>query len=205
MQSGVGFIPLGLGASQDLRDDTDTADCKVGENSDGKFTQTFAPQHSGISGYPYFGVAVALDAAGLIASEGAGNINLAGSIYRSPDQAPTSVTYPDFVGFMNVTWNANTKAMTSTAIDGASFYRVVFSVSDDESMRYHHIYWNNGTGFTLQLPAGVENRTAAGATGIAQAVKIDGTDYDGLVEFNSTNIDNMNDLVESFSMSYLAD
>jgi len=204
MQSGAGFIPLGLGASQDLRDNADTADCLAGEYSDGTFMQAFAPKHSGISGYPYFGVAVALNLAALISGESA-NIELAASIYRNVDSSPTEVDYPDFTGFLNATWSEENKTVTTSDVSGATFYRVVFNVSDETSMKYHHVYWGNGASTInlADLPSGEDRVT--GASRIVQAVRITGADYNGLLEFNSTNIDDMNDLVESFSMRYISE
>lgn len=201
MESGVGFIPLGLNVALD-----ETGDCKVGANSDGKVPVVFAPQHSGVSGYDYYVVSVALSISSLMGK--APSIDLSGAVNIS-GSSPSNVTMPGFLGYMSdVTWNSATHTATATPVAGATFHRIVFSKKYDDvnEQRYWHVYWGpEASGVNFTLPGAItDDRSANFASGsLAQAIKLNGVDYNTLFGFNGTNISDMNGFLSSFSMHAL--
>jgi len=200
MQTGVGFIPLGLTAAMDEVEGT--FDCEV-EGA----TMAFAPQHSGVSGYDYYFLSVALSLETLLGGvlkEDAG-IDISGSVFSSA-ASPSAVTFPAYLDFMSDA-AFDGSALTATAVAGASFHRVVFRNDNyTNEARFHHVYWpGDGSGFTLALPAAVTDDRTDGysSASLAQAIKTDGVDYNTLFGFNDTNADDMNSFIESFSMHAL--
>ena len=202
MQTGVGFIPLGLSASLD-EDENAAKDCTLDD-----VNVAFAPQHSGLSGYTYYTLSVALNINALTSGLKADGIELSGTISRS-ETIPTEISLPTYLGLMSGTeYNSATHALTTTDVDGADFHRVVFSVKDDDSQNYWHIYWKTGNGFSFDFAGlGVtEDRTANfSSASLAQAIALDNVDYDGLFSFNATNLNDMNGFIDGFSMATVAD
>ncbi len=217
-QSGIGFVPLGLTAGLDKRTGTDTADCKVGEDNDGKIMVPFAPQHSGLSGYEYYflGIALSLDSLlGDISLKEEMSIDLSGVLAKS-SSSPESVTMPAFVDFMSdadYTYTAATKnlAVTATALsDDVSFHRIVIRNDTDDAtkVKFWHIYWpNDEGGFDFDQPAEVTDNRGVNisSASLVQGIKLDGVSYDDLFEFNGINTTMMNDYTSAFSMHAVDD
>ncbi|RJO73225.1 MAG: Ig-like domain-containing protein [Myxococcales bacterium] len=210
-QAGIGFIPLGVNATLDKRDKDDIADCRVGANNDGKVLAKFAPQHSGVTGYPYYALSIALSLETILGntSRAETSLDLSGVIAQS-DASPTELTMPQFLGFMtDATYDSGLQKLTASAVSGATFHRAVFGTKDEAAgeQRYWHIYWPAGvTGFQLTgLPQDIQPRDKdlSGAS-LAQAMKLRNIRYEDLFGFNGTNINSMNDLLEAFSMHALA-
>ncbi|RJO65086.1 MAG: hypothetical protein C4523_16905 [Myxococcales bacterium] len=212
-QVGIGFIPLGISAALDKRDKDDTADCSVGANNDGKVLAKFAPQHSGVTGYPYYALSIALSLETLLGDvslRAAASVDLSGVIAQS-DASPTALTMPTFLGFMtDATYDSSLQKLTASAVSGVTFHRVVFSTKNDAAseQRYWHVYWPAGmAGFELSnLPQDIQPRDKdLSSASLAQAIKLRGVTYEELFAFDDKNINNMNDLLEAFSMHALGD
>jgi len=88
MEDGVGFIPLGLNVVLD-ENEAGELDCKIGETGDNKTTAVFAPQHSGVSGYDYYTLSVALSIDSMMKK--ATDIDLSGIIARSSSSLQPSL------------------------------------------------------------------------------------------------------------------
>ena len=207
METGVGFIPLGIDAALDDQDGV--LDGEVGENNDGVIPEVyFAPQHSGVSGYDYYVLSIALNLAGLMGKAAA--IDLSGSVYREA-ASPSDFTMPDFMGFMSdATWTPGTHAVAAAAVAGATFHRLVLQKKTgyDAEQRFWHIYWpGDQTDLAFaKLPALDDDRGVDfEAMSNFQAIDLGDVTYDDLFAFNGTNINDMNPFISAFSMHFMAD
>lgn len=196
MQTGVGFIPLGLSAAMD-EDEDGNFDCSLGAQD-----VAFAPQHSGLSGYTYYTLSVALNVNELTAGLKAdSSIKFSGSIARSAT-IPSAITVPDYPSLMSdVEYSAG--SLTATTVAGADLHRIVFNVVDSGMQKYYHVYWNAAGTLDLSMVTAVEDRAD---TALVQAIVLtDDLTYDDLFSLNATNLNDMNGFIEGFSMSTLAE
>jgi hypothetical protein len=184
----IGFIPLGLMAAVD-EDEDGVKDGMVGEN--GMVNDApYAPQHSGVRGYPYIFLSIALDIDELIAGEG--DMRLSAALKMFPDALPETVEFNEFPAFP--VWSfTNEGAIQIGAATGASVARA----SADK--------WNiyMAADSTVSLPDltefGLEDRRPVERSDISQINTISlSVDYDTLMSFNNTNLDNLNVLTKGF-------
>jgi|GEM_PF-3296838 len=200
MQEGEGFVPLGLSAALD-EDENANSDCILEDRY-----IAFAPQHSGLSGYTYYTVSLALNMEKLTAGFGKDDteMELSVAIARS-ESIPTEPTLPSYLTPMtNSTYDLTTHTLTTTDISGADLHRAIFSLTDENSQNEWQIYWKDGNGFTFDFASlGItEDRTANFKDKAkVQAISLIGTDYDQLFSFNASNLNDMNGFTESFSVA----
>ena len=206
MESGEGFIPLGIDAALDDQDGV--LDGEVGWNNNGLIPEVyFAPQHSGVSGYDYYVLSIALNLAGLLDKTAA--IDLSASVYKEA-ASPSDFTMPEFMAYMSdATWADHT--IDAIAIPGASFHRLVLQKSKDyhpAEQRFWQIYWpgnQDDVTFSHLPPLDDDRGVDLGAMSNFQAVNLVEVSYDELFAFNGTNINDMNSVIESFSMHFLGE
>jgi hypothetical protein len=205
MQTGVGFVPLGFTAGADSNSDG---------TIDGTVAVSYAPQHGGLIGFPYYTLNVAVPVAGLL-KKASKSIDISGSISRSNEAPSGAYTAPNFLGFVangGLTDDGTEITVTGSAVTNATFYRVVLSkdIKDTAIIQhtigttYWHIYWAS-TAPSFKLPVGLTDDRAAdlGASSMVQAIQLGTGTYDGLFGFGDTNIANLNSLITSFSMHIL--
>lgn len=200
---GQGLVPLGLTAGLDDPDDqdgNDQADGKIdhkdGQVAAGHAIVDFAPPHDGLEGNLYVTVAIGLD----IASLTSGSLS-ASTITHITDKFGEANTFP--TGFLQQQGGTYTKAadgnsFTLTAVGSADFYRLNLDSGDGGEW---NIWFPAGTS-TINLadhrPTAGEGSQGRDATVDVQAFKL-GTgytgakpaDFDALMAFNGTNLDNL--------------
>lgn len=210
MQKGVGFVPLGIAAALDKKNNKDAGNCKLGAADDGKATSKYAPQHGSLSGNEYYTLNVAIPLSKLMAKNSDGKIDISGSVTRSAkayDNDKNPINVPAFLNFMTdakVTVAATHVKVEAKAIDGAAFHRLVLSKNSDDkkTTKYWHIYW--GTTAPDFDTLGTDNRAVGfGGASMAQAISLNDATYADMFSFGDKNITKMNDLLKSFSMHIL--
>ncbi len=94
MQTGVGFVPLGLGAQMD-------SDKNGKIDSSEALPVKYAPQHSGLSGFPYYVVSAAANIDALLDG---GNLALSGAVdrYATLPEDGLNMTSPNFADFVTL-------------------------------------------------------------------------------------------------------
>lgn len=208
---GRGVVPLGLTAGIDANvDDGQVPDGKVNDadgNSTGELVLRMAPLHSGLEGSDYGVIALAVNLNGLFSSaepvctvaDRSGCTALAGVVKMQPAFAfDSDVTFAGFVGFEdNATFTAATRMYDPNgAVPNANVYRVNMKSA---AMKEWNVFYGGANSFALPAaPAGFEDRSAAAALSV-QSMKVEGTDLDGLVDFDSTNLSNLVDVTSAFS------
>ncbi len=187
MQTGIGFVPLGLGVAMEESEG-------AGVSSVDAF---YAIQHSGLVGYPYYVLSIALDVQGLI--DGDGSINIAGVIdYRQSD-APASVTAGTFMSlFGTVTATPDEDKLAYQSDADATFVRATYTA---EGRTWNVFYPAGNQEITITRPADMPDMFTD-ADGMLIAARLaDGNgniSFDDVFEFNSTNVNMLNDLAQAF-------
>ncbi len=195
--TGIGIVPLGLTIGLDEDEDGNT-DGKVGDN--GNVVMHYAPQHGGIHDYNYFLLAAALDVNGLIASKGKGDVAF-GAVLKMFDAPPENVELSNFPSF--VSYNFDTTARTvEISGDNASgdFVRVLMTGDDGKQWA---VYMKVGESVTLPaVPNGMTDRIATEIKDLyISGIDLSGDlDYDGLMQFNDKNLNQLNYITDAFSV-----
>jgi len=196
-----GMVVLGLGAAVDKRNDTDTPDGKVGENTDGKVTIKLAPQHGGIEGNPYILVTLAASMAGLFGGEG--DMMLSGAI-QMMDALPADnkLDVPAFLlPVANATYDHGTRMFAGNEVTGANAYRATLV---DGAVTWQVLMPAGNPSFTLPaVPAGMTDLTDPSVTVESWKTK-GGLGIDDILEFNGTNLDGVMGLIEGFALVALS-
>jgi len=197
-----GLVILGLGAGVDKRDENDEADGKVGVQSDGKVQIKMAPQHGGIEGNPYVIATLAMSMAGLAGDSG-GGMPISGRL-QIMDSMPADnrLEVPAFLGAVGgATFDAGSRQFAGNQVEAADLYRV--SVIDEGAQ--WQVYLPSGNpSFTLpEVPAGHTDIGATPSVSVEAWQTRNGLDLDGLLEFNSTNMDGLVRQIEGFSVVVL--
>lgn len=194
-----GFVPLGFNATMD-EDENGISNCFMDA-----FEMSFAPQSGGIQGYPYTLIEVMIDKDILFADDDLDIDKKAASIsIVTSATIPSKIIMPDTVIPMTDNmFDQQNHSLTADNVDNADFHRAIFSVSDETSKRFWHIYWNNGNGFNItpSILSTIEDRTANyKKDSTVQTIKLkNDLNYDSLFKFNSTNIGNINPHISAFS------
>ncbi len=208
MQTGVGFVPLGLGAQMDTDKNgkIDTAEA---------LPVKYAPQHSGLSGFPYYVISAAANVDALISG---GALGLSGAVDRFASLPEDGVTMADtkFADFVTCTNFDATDgvAFTSDSSPDSTFIRASFSADYEDAgvRKYWFVYAPPGAAnetVAVKVPAGIADVEYTRVdTPLISAVVLEDADgntvsYDDLFSFNTTNIDGMNDMVTAFAFSEL--
>ncbi len=209
---GRGVVPLGLTAGIDANvDDGQVPDGKVNDaegNSTGELVLRMAPLHSGLEGSDYGVIALAVNLNGLFSdaeplctiADRSGCTALAGVVDMRPAFAfDADVAFPGgFVGFEdNATYTAADRTYSPNgAVPNANVYRVNMKSAE---MKEWNVFYSGANAFPLPAaPAGFEDRSTAAALSV-QSMKVEGTDLDGLVDFDETNLSNLVDVTSAFS------
>ncbi|MFZ9888920.1 MAG: hypothetical protein ACO3JL_15595, partial [Myxococcota bacterium] len=199
---GIGLVPLGLTAGLDDPDDRDTNNQKDGKldylppevgdaPAKGTARVDYAPPHDGLEGNLFVTIAIALDIDGLSGgSLGASTITHISDKYGATNSFPAG----SFLEHQGGKWTPAAGTFELTKSGSADFYRL--NLNEDEAE--WNIWFPDGAGdieLSTLRPSTVTGR-AEGAD--IQAFKLGAgyngakpSDYDALVEFNGTNLDNL--------------
>ncbi len=147
MQTGVGFVPLGLGIQMD-------SDKNGRIDSIEAMPIRYAAQHSGLAGFPYYVISAATNAEELLDGD---DIRLSGFVHRF-ESIPVDGLYldsPDFTDFVTcMNYDATDGlAFTADAHPDATFVRTTFTA--DFPTKGFRKYWS------VYAPPGAENEIIA--------------------------------------------
>jgi len=197
-QAPEGFVPLGIGAGMDRRDENDVADGLVGEDSDGLLSLKLAPPHSGIEGNPYRVLTLALHPnqrymLDLFHMPLSGRIQ---TLQRLPDDGRLAV--PAFLGWVeSAGYNVVSRGCGGEEVSGADLYRITLSGGGVE---WEVLRPRGDPDFTLpRAPDGFTELGTDPTVRIEAWAMQDGLGLDELLEFNATNLDRLPELQEAFS------
>ncbi len=206
MVEGQGLVPLGIAAGVDS-DDPAGANGRIfdprntGNAEDlpeGKLALRMAPQHGGIEGSDYTVVALALSFDGLMAEER--RFPLSGVVTSFDSlgyEEEKSFPVDSFLELAeNATLDVAARVYTPEAVSGANLYRATMLRGGGQNWVVYH---EGSSPITLiEPPEGFADRATNYLN--AQAVSTHGgLGLDELFQFNSSNLDDLVDLVSAFS------